>query len=291
MSEDLLILLFIAASVALPLGITFFFMRGSGGFGIFGLAKIKGGVATAAVIERIGETGQTISSPSVGPEAPVYRLGLLVTPPGGGDAYTAECKCAIPRIFVPMVLPGARIGVVVDPTDPQKVVPNWDSFNAGGGTTQVSGMSGALAIGQSGGTMSLDGIEVAFDADGNPVSGLQAVVGAVRSGAMNTEHGSAAKLLATGTHGTAVITTAQPLGKKVRDIDPKADPARLDDPIWLFTLDVTLAGRSPFPAMFGHRVPAAKVSELAPGVKLAVAVDESNPAAECAIDWDRSPLS
>ena len=108
---------------------------------------------------------------------------------------------------------------------------------------------------------------------------------------MNTEHGSAAKLLATGTHGTAVITTAQPLGKKVRDIDPKADPARLDDPIWLFTLDVTLAGRSPFPAMFGHRVPAAKVSELAPGVKLAVAVDESNPAAECAIDWDRSPLS
>jgi len=42
--------------------------------------------------------------------------------------------------------------------------------------------------------------------------------------------------------------------------------------------------------MFGHRVPASEVAGLAPGVKLAVAVDESNPTQECAIDWDRSPL-
>jgi hypothetical protein len=291
MSEDLFILIFVAASIALPLGIMFYFMRGFGGMLGFGLAQIKGGLPTSAVIESVGETGTTISSPSVGPDAPVYRLGLQVTPAGGGDPYKAECKCAIPRIFIPMVVPGAHIGVVVDPANPQKVVPNWQDFTASGGVTQVaSDMSGALAIGRQGGTMSLDGVDVAFDANGNPVSGLNALVGAVRSGAMKQEHGSAAQLLATGTHGTGIITSAQPLGNRVRDFDPKAEPARLDDPMWLFTVEVTLPGRSAFPAIFGHRVPAAKVGEIAPGAKLAVAVDESNPTQECAIDWDRSPI-
>ncbi len=292
MSADLFILLFVAASIALPLGIMFFFMRGFGGMLGFGLAQIKGGLPTSAVIESIGETGTTISSPSVGPDAPVYRLGLQVTPVGGGDPYKAECKCAIPRIFIPMILPGAHIGVVVDPTNPQKVVPNWQDLPAsGGGVNQVpSDMSGALAIGRQGGTMSMDGVDVAFDAKGNPVSGLNDLVGAVRAGTVKQEHGSAAHLLATGTHGTGIITSAQPVGKKVRDIDPKADPTHLDDPLWLFTVEVTLPGRSAFPAIFGHRVPAAKVGEIAPGVKLAVAVNESHPTQECAIDWDRSPI-
>jgi hypothetical protein len=293
MSEDLFILVFVVACVALPLVIMFFAMRGFGGmFGAFGLAQIKGGVPTSAVLVGIAETGTTITSPSVGPDAPVYTLSLQVTPVGGGDPYAAECKCAIPRIFIPMVIPGARIGVVVDPANPQKVVPNWQDFTASGGgpTTVASDMAGAQALNRRGGTMSVDGVEVAFGAGGQPVSGLDSLVGAIRGGKMKTEQGSASKLLATGTHGTAVITTAQPLGKKVRDFDPKADPARLDDPMWLFTVEVTLAGRSPFPAMFGHRVPADKVASLAPGLKLAVAVDESNPTQECAIDWDRSPI-
>jgi hypothetical protein len=294
MSEDLIIFLFVAACVALPFIIIFFSMRGMGGlFGSFGLVKIKNGVPSTAVIQSIGESGMTITSPSVGPDAPVYTLGLLVTPPGGGDAYAAECKCAIPRIFVPMVVPGAHIGVMVDPADPQKVAPNWQHFNAaqGGPTTVANDMAGAQALNAQGGTMNVGGVDVAFAAGGQPVSGLDSMVGAIRGGTMHTERGSAAQLLATGTHGTAVITTAQPLGKKVRDFDPSADPARLDDPMWLFTLEVTLAGRNPFPAMFGHRVPQAKIGSLAPGVKLSVAVDESNPTQECAIDWDRSPIS
>jgi hypothetical protein len=296
MSEDLLIFLFVAACIALPLVLMFFFMRGMGGMfggllGSFGLAKIKGGVSTQAVVQSIGESGMTISSPSVGPDAPVYELGLLVTPPGGGEAYAAECKCAIPRVFIPMLVPGAHIGVVVDPANPQKVVPDWQNFSGSGGQTMVaSDMTGAQALNQRGGTVTMDGVDVAFAAGGQPVSGLDKVVGAIRGGTMNTEHGSAARLLATGTHGTGVITTAQPLGKKVRDFDPNADPTHLDDPMWLFTLEVTLPGGSAFPAMFGHRVPASEVAGLAPGVKLAVAVDESNPTQECAIDWDRSPL-
>ncbi len=260
---------------------------------------IEGGLPATATITSVTETGVTVTMPSVGPDAPKYKLGLSVTPPGGGQDYPVEIQALIPRVFVPMILPGNRIAVQVDPKDPRKVVPDWERTGSGeasadgtgtSGFQQVSGMTGALALGQMGGTMSVDGVNVAFDSSGRPVSGLDAMVGAVRSGKVNSEYGSAASLLATGTHGTAVVTSCQPLGKKVRDLDPKAEASKADDPIWLFTLDVTLPGRSAYPAMFGHRVPLAKLASIGPGTRLAVAVDESNPTAEVAIDWDRSPL-
>jgi hypothetical protein len=120
---------------------------------------------------------------------------------------------------------------------------------------------------------------------------VSAVATGVRSGEVKTTRGSADELLATGTHGTAVVTTAMPLGKTVRDINPAADPSRLNDPVWLFTVEVTLAGQAPFPAVFGHRVPLAKLGAVAPGVKLAVAVNEANKNQEVAIDWDKSPVA
>ncbi|MGD0019648.1 MAG: hypothetical protein ABSD62_10380 [Candidatus Limnocylindrales bacterium] len=94
--------------------------------------SIKNGIPTDALIQSIAETGMTITSPGAGPEAPVYKLGLLVTPPGGGTPYAVEDTHAIPRIFVPMVMPGARIGVLVDPKNPAKVVPDWQRLNAPG---------------------------------------------------------------------------------------------------------------------------------------------------------------
>src|ERR1035437_881362 len=112
----------------------------------------------------------------------------------------------------------------------------------------------------------------------------------VRGGILPTINGGNDHILATGTHGTAVITMAQPTGKTLRDIDPAADPSRLTDPIWLFTLEVSLAGEKPFSAIFGHRVPLAKLASVAPGVKLAVAVDQSDSSQAVAIDWDKSPI-
>ena len=134
------------------------------------------------------------------------------------------------------------------------------------------------------------GFNVAFDASGRPSAGeVAALVGGVQSGAVKQIHGSAAQTLATGIHGTAVITTTQPLGKTVRDINPNADPSRLNDPMWLFTVEATVPGEAPFPAVFGHRVPMAKIASLAPGVKLAVAVDMADHN-KVAIDWDKSPV-
>jgi hypothetical protein len=245
---------------------------------------IKNGVPSDAYIESITDTGTTITSSSVGPDAPVYKLGLQVTPVGGGTPYPAEVKAAIPRLYIPMVLPGARIGVMVDPLNPTSVSPDFNRISpasAGGGAGGVSTSPAGPG-----------GFAMNFDASSQPSMGdVSALATGVNSGQVNTIKGSADQLLATGTHGTATITTAMPLGKTVRDINPAADPSRLNDPVWLFTLEVTLAGEAPFPAVFGHRVPLAKLGAVAPGVKLAVAVNEANKNQEVAIDWEKSPIA
>jgi hypothetical protein len=134
-------------------------------------------------------------------------------------------------------------------------------------------------------------MDLTFDAAGNPnISQLSAFAGAVSAGQLPTHSGSAAQLLATGTHGTAIVTTAMPLGKTVRQVNPSADLSTLDDPIWMFTVEVSLAGQAPFPAVFGHRVPRDKAASIGPGTKLAVAVNPANRNQEVAIDWNQSPM-
>ena len=247
---------------------------------------IKNGVPSDALIAGISDTGTTISSPSVGPDAPVYQFTLQVTPVGGAGApYEAVVKAAVPRLYIPMVMPGVRIGVMIDPTNNAKVSLDFSRINAP--SAAAAGPGGVnLTSGGPG------GFDMSFDASGNPnMANVSAVATGVQSGQVKTIRGSADQLLATGAHGTATVTTAQPLGKTVRDINPAADPTRLNDPIWLFTVEVTLPGQAPFPAVFGHRVPLAKLGAVAPGVKLAVAVNEANKNQEVAIDWDNSPIA
>jgi hypothetical protein len=247
---------------------------------------IKGGVPSDALIAGITDTGTTISSPSVGPEAPVYMLTLQVTPIGGAGApYQTQVKAAIPRLYIPMVLPGARLGVMVDPLNPMKVSPDFSRIGAAAAPAPYA--AGGVTMTPAG----PGGFGMNFDASGQPGAGeVAAVATGVRDGSVKQIRGSADQLLATGAHGTAVVTTAMPLGQTVRDINPAADPSRLNDPMWIFTVEVTLPGQAPFPAVFGHRVPLAKVAYVAPGTKLAVAVNEANKNQEVAIDWDQSPL-
>ena len=46
-------------------------------------------------------------------------------PAGGGAPYQVEIKEAIPRLYIPMILPGAPLGVMIDPTNPMHVSPDW----------------------------------------------------------------------------------------------------------------------------------------------------------------------
>jgi hypothetical protein len=234
---------------------------------------IKNGVPCDAIIESIADTGVTVTMRGVGAYAPDYRFVLLVTPVGGGAPYRVQMKALVPRLFIPVVVPGAHVGVLIDPTDPTKI--SIDFSRMGG--TSAAGWAASPAAGAS---------------NGQPAAGdVSALIGAVQDWTAPTIPGSADHILATGTHGTAVITTAQPMGKTVRDVNPAADPSSLEDPMWLFTVEVSLAGEQPFPAVFGHRVPPAKVASVGPGVKLAVAVDPSYKNQAVAIDWDKSPMS
>ena len=248
---------------------------------------VKNGVQSDSIIAGIADTGTTITSPSAGPEAPVYKLTLQVKPIGGGAPYQVEIKEAIPRLYIPMIMPGAPLGVMIDPANPMHVSPDW---------SRVGAYAAPLAGGAPDGSVSMTpagpgGFAMDFDASGKPADGeVAAVTAGVRSGQVNTIKGSADQLLASGMRGTAVITTAMPLGKTVRDINPAADPSRLDDPVWIFTVECDVPGGGQFPAVFGHRVPIAKLAAVAPGVKLAVAVNMSNKNQEVAIDWDKSPI-
>jgi len=158
---------------------------------------IKNGVPSDAFLEGIADTGTTITSPSVGPDAPVYQFSLQVTPIGGaGATYPVVVKSAVPRLYIPMVLPGIRVGVMIDPTNPQKVSIDFSRINqaptSGEGADPGAGMSEAAAIlsgaGSIAGTVMENpgGVTVRFDAQGNPVSGVNDMVGAVQSGAMPT---------------------------------------------------------------------------------------------------------
>ena len=79
---------------------------------------IENGMPGEAIIQTIADTGVTMSSPDVGANAPRYLFGLKVMPDGGGDSYEAEVNAFVPRLYVPMVLPGKRVGVTIDPANP-----------------------------------------------------------------------------------------------------------------------------------------------------------------------------
>ncbi|HEX7491024.1 MAG TPA: hypothetical protein VF337_04915 [Candidatus Limnocylindrales bacterium] len=304
----------IALTVGLPLVIVigaFWYMRGD-------TATIKDGIQADAIVESLAETGTTISTPSLGPDTPVFDFGLLVSPPGGAP-YRTSTKHAVPRLYVPLVMPGARIGVMIDSKKPLRVVPDWSRPQGSGATPGGGAMAGAAgpdrasAPGAGAVTMSFDGAPTAdgslsaaaapgsipgatptlsFDAAGNPTAGgVESLVGAVRSGAVPTIKGSYETIIATGTRGTAVITTAMPFGKTAGQLNPAVNPARFNFPVWVFTIEVTLAGQGPFPAVFGHFVPPEKLSLLGPDVKLAVAVDPRNQYQDVAIVWDQSPIA
>jgi hypothetical protein len=104
-----------------------------------GPSSIPGGIPCEATIESIADTGWTASGPRVGPFSPRYRLGLRVTPADGvNPPYAVEVTAFIPRIYTPQIVPGARIGVMVDPADPANVRLDLARFGRPPGQTSAN---------------------------------------------------------------------------------------------------------------------------------------------------------
>lgn len=182
-------------------------------------------------------------------EAALFAFTLDVALPGE-QPYRAVTKMLIGRTNFGVLQPGMVVAVKVKPDDHDEV---WIDLAQ---PIDASGGAGAIAAGFG--------------------SGAQAPA----------EVGSAAELLATGTYGTATIRAAQPLGKTVGDLVADPAPGTADDPLYLFEVEIALdGGADPFPARFGHRVPKDRITTLAEGSRLRVAVDPSRPSTEVAIDW------
>jgi len=264
----------IVASVVVPLVVTAVIIVAVTR-GVRRMSGVEGGVPATALLRGFSETGTTISSAYTGPDAPVYRLDLLVSPPDG-PPFEAQVKQPVPRIVLPFFVPGIQVPVDLDPTNPSRVTVAFRRFQAG--------TPGGAAAGGPGVTLS-------FAADGSlaPVGGMDELSDAVRQGTLPTTTGSAAELLATGARGTAEVTQARPLGKRIRDVFPDPRPEVADDPIWMLSLTVQLPDEAPFPAVVGHRVPRDRVADVVPGLRVPVAVDLADRHGKVAIDWDAVP--
>ncbi|NLE72181.1 MAG: hypothetical protein GX609_08835, partial [Actinomycetales bacterium] len=187
--------------------------------GVRRMSGVEGGVPATALLRGFSETGTTISSAYTGPDAPVYRLDLLVSPPDG-PPFETQVKQPVPRIVLPFFVPGIRVPVDIDPKRPTRVTVAFRRFDAAGARGGAPG----------GGP----GVTLSFAGDGSlaPVGGMDELSDAVRQGTIPTTTGSAAELLATGARGTAEVTQARPLGTRIRDVFPDPRPEVADDPIW-----------------------------------------------------------
>jgi hypothetical protein len=246
---------------------------------------IWNGVRSEGTIVAYRDTGMAESSGAGSLGSTIYDLQLQVMPVRGGAPVVAHVRAQLDLMMAPDV--GKRVPIIISPTNPKRVkvdhsrldMPLDKSWHTANGSVPDATPTGTAP-----------GLDFAFDANMNPATAsLDNVVSGVTTGTQKIIHNSAAEILASGARGTAVITTCQPLGKTVRQMNPHAT-AHLDDPEWLFTVKVTVPGNGTWPAVMGHYVPQAKVGVVGPGVKLAVAVNMADKMNEVAIDWDQSPL-
>ena len=81
-------------------------------------ALLTTGTLGTATIKGLTDTGTLVNfNPQV-----VIDMEVTVE---GGAAYPLQLTTSVPQIHIPLVQPGATIGVRVDPADPQSVALDW----------------------------------------------------------------------------------------------------------------------------------------------------------------------
>ena len=244
-------------------------------------APIKGGLPGSAVIESIAETGITVTMPSVGPDAPGYKLALLVTPAAGGAPYRTEVKALVPRIFIPMIVPGAIIAVIIDPEDSRIVAPDWENL----GSPSIGAGQGGRADDR----RVRPGLRLERQTRHEPgcCAGRCGLLGRLSRRSRAARHSCSRPGRTARPRSPRRCRSARPRGRSTRRSIRRFATTRCG----YSPLRFSSPGTRPFPAVFGHRVPLDKLATVAPGVRLSVAVDEANKHNEVAIDWTKSPLA
>ena len=213
----------------------------------------EAGVSAPAQLVSVQDTGVTVNN------NPRVKLTLAVSPTDGSPSFQVSAKHTVSRVAVPRA--GDVFTVRYDPEDHDNF-----AFVAGGG----GGAGAAQAVDLD--TVSAGDIATAAGANYGQV-----------------QRGSAAELLATGQRMTAILREFSPTGKTVGDSNPAAENP--SDPVYVFKMELPVAGGTPLEAICLNRVPAGKTGELSLGAQLNVAVTPANPTREVAIDWSTSPVA
>ena len=178
----------------------------------------EAGIPGTATIVAVGDTGVTVNNDPVA----AFTLDVAVD---DGIPYRVHIRQLVSRVLMGAVLPGSRVGVVVDPVERELVTIDWSQAHE----APPSNPSG-------GGVPNLEGAKV----------------------------GSAAELLSRGRRGTAVITAMQDMGD-ISDLNlAEPGSAGDDDRVFLVQLEVKLPGRQAYAATIGHRVPERFVGKVGP---------------------------
>jgi hypothetical protein len=213
----------------------------------------EAGVTAPAQLVSVQDTGVTVNN------NPRVKLTLAVSPSDGSPPFEVSAKHTVSRVAVPRA--GDVFTVRYDPEDHENF-----AFVAGGG-----GGGGAAQ---------------AVDLDDVSAGDIATAAGANYG---QVQRGSAAELLATGQRMTAILREFSPTGKTVGDSNPAAENP--SDPVYVFKMELPVAGGTPLEAICLNRVPAGKTGELSLGAQLNVAVNPANPTREVAIDWSTSPVA
>jgi hypothetical protein len=210
------------------------------------------GVNSQAVVVSFQEIGQQNFTPLV-------DLTLRITPPDGSSQFEVTVRTQIEFSVIGNLKPGDAFSVRYDPED-------HNNFEVG---DKIS------SAGSDGAEQSLEGASAGE------------IASAVQATGDTGQRRSAAELLASGQRMTAVLREFSPSGKTVGDIDPtQPDP---NDPVYVIKAELPIEGSSPIEAVFMNRVPEAKVSSLALGARMNVAVNPADPSHQVTIDWTKSP--
>jgi hypothetical protein len=211
----------------------------------------EAGVTAPAEIVSVQDTGVTVNN------NPRVKLTLAVSPTDGSAPFEVSMKHLVSRVAVPRA--GDGFTVRYDPED-------HDNFAIEAG-----------AAASAGATVDLD------------AASAGAIATAAGGSYGQIQRTSAADLLASGQRMTAILREFSPTGKTVGDSNPGAENP--SDPVYVFKMELPIAGGSPLEAICLNRVPTYKTAELGLGAQLNVAVNPANPTREVAIDWSISPVT
>ena len=190
----------------------------------------------------------------------VCRIRLRVEIPGR-EPYDVTIEQRVDPLRLAALQPGTTVAVRVEPADPLNVRIDF---------SQLTETPGAESHG--------------------PPPTAAALADAYRESPGSTQSASAADLLASGQRVRGVLKSFADTGSTARSLGKTPSrPEFLDDPLYIFDVDLQFPNLAPVDGQAVQRVPRAQVPNLVIGPELACVVDPGDPSHRFVVDWGDIP--